>query len=111
MPVTIQKIVYEFTKDMHKLFEDDLNMVILYGSYARGDYNENSDIDLMILVKTPENQIPAYFDSVSDCAFEYLIKYGVDISPIIKNENHFRYWEETLPYYRNVRNEGVIFNA
>ena len=28
---------------------DKLNKVILYGSYARGDYDDESDIDIMIL--------------------------------------------------------------
>ena len=108
MPLTVQNIIYEFTKEMRKIFGTNLSTVIVYGSHARGDYNENSDVDVMILVKIPEEQIPDYIDEVSDCAFEYLMKYGVDISPVLKNENHFKYWEETLPYYRNVRKEGVV---
>lgn len=43
---------------------------------------------------------------ISDCAFEYLLKYRIDISLVIKNEKHFNYWVDNLPYYRNVRDEG-----
>ena len=111
MPVSISNLMSEFAKDMKQQFGSDLSRIIVYGSYARGDYTENSDVDVMILVKTPEESIHNYIESVSDCAFEYLMKYGIDISPVIKNEEHFNYWVDNLPYYRNVRDEGVIVNA
>lgn len=62
----------------------------------------------MILVKIPEEKLSNYIDVVSDCAFEYLMKYGIDISPVLKNKNYFKYWEETIPYYQNIRKEGVV---
>ena len=108
MPLVVQDIIYEFTKEIKKIFGTNLSTVIVYGSYARGDYNENSDVDVMILVKIPEEKLSNYIDVVSDCAFEYLMKYGIDISPVLKNENHFKYWEETIPYYQNIRKEGVV---
>lgn len=38
------------------------------------------------------------------------MKYGVQISPMIKNEMHFNYWVDNLPYYRNVRDEGAVIH-
>ena len=40
-----------------------------------------------------------------------MMKYGVDISPVITNTDHFNYWVDNLPYYRNVRDEGVRLSA
>lgn len=111
MPVSVRELIYEFSKDMHWLFGQDLSKIIVYGSYARGDYKTDSDVDVMILVKPSEEVIRKYRDQVSDCAFEYLIKYGIDISPVIKNEEHFNYWVDNLPYYRNIRDEGVVIRA
>lgn len=111
MPVSVRDLIYEFSKDMHRLFGQDLSKIIVYGSYARGDYEKDSDVDVMILVKSSEEVIRKYRDQVSDCAFEYLIKYGIDISPVIKNEEHFNYWVDNLPYYRNIRDEGVVIHA
>lgn len=111
MPTSVKNIVTNFANDMKDIFKKDLSSVVLYGSYARGDYNENSDVDVMVLVKTQEENISNYRDRVSDCAFEYLMKYGVDISPVIKNVNHFNYWVNNLPYYRNVQKEGVVVHA
>lgn len=42
------------TIELKRLFGTDLCRIVVYGSYARGDYTENSDIDVMILVKTPD---------------------------------------------------------
>lgn len=111
MPISVKDIVLNFAKDMYRLFGKDMSRVVVYGSYARGDYSKDSDIDVMILVKISENNIRDYTDDVADCAFEYLMKYGVDISPVVKNEEHFNYWVDSLPYYRNIRDEGVIVNA
>ncbi len=111
MPTIVYDVVSDFARDMKKLFKQDLSRVVVYGSYARGDYGENSDVDVMILVKTPENNIPDYRDRVSDCAFEYFMNRGYDISPVIKNENQFNYWVDSLPYYQNILREGIDVNA
>ena len=107
----ILNILKEFSQYMENIFKDDLYKVIVYGSYARGDYDENSDIDIMILVNTPVEKINSCYDQVSDCAFDFMMKYGVDISPVIKNVEHFNYWKEDLPYYRNVMKEGVAVSG
>ena len=111
MPVLINDIMNNFANDMKKIFGEHYRETIVYGSYARGDYDENSDIDVMILVDFSEEDICMYKDKVSDCAFDYFISYGVDISPIIKNEEHFNKWVEDLPYYYNVRQEGVSMDV
>ena len=90
-------ILEKFEGCMHTIFQRDFCSLIVYGSYARGDYDENSDIDVMIIVNTPEDKINSYYDRVSDCAFEFMMRYGVDISPVIKNRIHFEYWKSDLP--------------
>ncbi len=111
MPVTVRDIIREFARDMRNLFGNSLSRVVVYGSYARGDYTENSDVDVMILVKVDEPKISQYIDQVADCAFDYFMKYSVDISPVIKNEKHFEEWVDAMPYYQNVRDEGVEINT
>ncbi len=111
MPVHISDIMHEFAKNVRKLLGDSLDSVIVYGSYARGDYSEFSDIDVMLLVSLEEEEIKRISDQVSDLAFDFMMKYGVDISPIITNTDHFNYWADNLPYYRNVRDEGVKLGA
>ena len=111
MPVHILDIMQEFAKSVRKMLGNSLDSVIVYGSYARGDYSELSDIDVMLLVSLGEEGIKKISDQISDLAFDFMMKYGVDISPVITNTDHFNYWVDNLPYYRNVRDEGVRLSA
>lgn len=111
MPVHILDIMQEFAKSVRKMLGNSLDSVIVYGSYARGDYSELSDIDVMLLVSLGEEEIKKISDQISDLAFDFMMKYGVDISPVITNIDHFNYWVDNLPYYRNIRDEGVRLSA
>ena len=111
MPVYISDIMQDFAKNVRKILGNSLDSVIVYGSYARGDYSELSDVDVRLLVSLKEEEIKRISDQISDLAFDFMIKYGVDISPVITNTEHFNYWVDNLPYYRNVRDEGVKLSA
>ena len=111
MPVYISNIIQDFAKSVRKMMGNSLDSVIVYGSYARGDYSELSDIDVMLLVSLGEEEIKEISDQISDLAFDFMMKYGVDIAPVITNIEHFNYWVDNLPYYRNVRDEGVRLSA
>ncbi len=110
MPENIHDIVYKFAQQMRYIYGEMLKRVVVYGSYARGDYRDNSDVDIMILVDASDEEIKKRFNDVCDLAFEYEMEYGIVISPLVKNEEHFMRWSETLPFYRNVRQEGMTIN-
>lgn len=103
----IQSEVNEFIVTIKECFGESLKSVIVYGSYARGDYNENSDIDIMILVTLSESQIKQSENRIYDEAFDLELKYGKILSPVIKNQEFFEYWSDTLPFYRNIKSEGI----
>ena len=111
MTTNITEIMQQFADSLRKLLGNTLDSVIVYGSYARGDYSELSDIDVMILVTLTEEKIKKISDEISDLAFEFLMRFGADISPVIINVDHFNYWADNLPYYRSVRDEGVKLSA
>ena len=111
MPTNITDIMQQFASSLRKFLGNTLDSVIVYGLYARGDYSELSDIDVMILVTLTEEKIKKISDEISDMAFEYLMRFGADISPVIINVDHFNYWVDNLPYYRSVRDEGVKLSA
>ena len=47
--MTRQEVLMTFAQDTRRILKSNLSKLIVYGSYARGDYKENSDIDVMIL--------------------------------------------------------------
>lgn len=108
MPEMIHNIIYQFSQQLKVILGDHLSKVIVYGSYARGDYQENSDVDVMILVDLTVEEIKKIENEIYDLAFDIEMNRGIDISPIIKNEKQYEYWVDTLPFYRNVRKEGVV---
>lgn len=111
MPDIVKKSIYRFSQQMKKIFGSHLSKVIVYGSYARGNYQDNSDVDIMVLVNLPEAEIKKLENAVYDVAFEIEIDMGIDISPIIKSEAQYEYWVDVLPFYRNVREEGVVVSG
>lgn len=103
-----REILEAFTNEMQKIFGKSLKKIILYGSYARGDFKVNSDVDLMILTSLSDDEIKRLENEVYDMAFEYEMTYGIVISVNVKNEDHFNYWLGALPYYDNVKKEGIV---
>ena len=110
MPDHITNIIYLFSQELRKVLDNKLSKVIVYGSYARGDYNASSDIDVMVLVKMSDEEIRAVKNEIYDIAFDIELSTGIEISPVIKNEEQYEYWVDTLPFYRNVREEGVVIS-
>lgn len=104
---SIRDILVLFEQNVKEIMGESLSRLLVYGSYARGDYTENSDVDVMVLTSLPENKIEPVEDSLYDAAFDILMEYGIQISVIVKNEEHFKYWLGALPFYDNVEREGI----
>ncbi|GAA0801782.1 nucleotidyltransferase domain-containing protein [Faecalicatena orotica] len=103
-------ILLEFTRGIKSILGNRLTKAILYGSYARGDFRENSDIDIMVLTTLTDEEIEKVETRVFDLAFDFQMDYGIDISVVIKNEDHFNYWLGAVPFYNNVQKEGVVLD-
>ena len=86
MPEAINHVVYQFSRELKRMLGNRLVRVVLYGSYARGTYRDNSDVDIMILVNMTEDEIRQIKNSIYDLAFEIEMNIGIDIAPIIKEK-------------------------
>ena len=111
MPNNVQKIINEFLKKVEAVLGNRLRKIILYGSYARGDYNKSSDIDIMILTDLNNEEIEQYRNTISDIAFDMELETGFIISPLIKNIEKYNDRIDVIPFYMNVNKEGVILHG
>jgi len=99
--------------NVKKIYGDDLAKIILYGSYARGDYNEYSDIDILALVKCDDKAIRDYHDQLISAISDLSWKHSVytPISVMMNNIEYFDYWKDDMPYFMNVQKEGIEINV
>jgi len=100
----IRDILKEFREELENLYESRLKSIILYGSWARGDATEDSDIDLLIVLE--RKVIPGKeIDKMIDIITEINLKHGVLISIYPVSEED--YSTINSPLLINVRREGV----
>lgn len=111
MPDKINNILQQFLMEISTLIGDRLKKVILYGSYARGDYDKNSDIDIMILTDFNESEIAKYRIKIRELACELEIENDIMISPIVRNIEKYNNRINIIPFYMNVQKEGVILHG
>lgn len=104
----VKKYLADFVAKVQAVFGDKLDRVILYGSYARGDYDENSDVDIMILADIPQNKIGAYFRSLSSLSYDFYVKHAIEIRPNASNTKFFLARKDTYPFYTEVVKDGEI---
>lgn len=107
MPNNIKRVINDFIKNVKEVLGNRLKKVILYGSYARGDYNKDSDIDILFLTDLNEKEIEEYRDKISDIAFTIELEKEIYISPIIKNIDKYNARVNVIPFYMNIQKEGV----
>lgn len=81
----------------------------LYGSYARGDYHEGSDIDILLTVDLEAEDISAFRSSIAVVASELSLKHDVAVSVTVKPHTQFLQYINVLPYYQNVIREGIPY--
>lgn len=111
MPNKIDKILNRFIVEVSKLIGNRLKKVILYGSYARGDYDKNSDIDLMILTDFDENELVEYRAKIRNIACDLELENDIIISPVVRNIEKYNNRINIIPFYMNVQKEGVIIHG
>lgn len=101
-------ILQDYVEILKDIYKEALVKVILFGSYARGDYNEDSDIDIMVLLDVPPKKERKRIKELIGMTFDFNLDNNVDIQPIPKSIYTFRKWKNVLPFYMSVKNEGVV---
>lgn len=94
----------ELKQGLTEIYGEELKAVYLYGSYARGDYRDGSDVDVMLLLKNYENYWKEYMRS-SGYVSDISLKYDVTVSYILIKEIQWK--EGDKPILRNIRREGL----
>lgn len=92
-----------------KIYGSHVRQIILYGSYARGDFRPDSDIDIMILVDMSDIELKSYGEKLSYMTYDFNLDHDIDIKPIAKSEEIFNKWVVNYPFYSNIHKEGLYY--
>ena len=80
-------------------------LIILYGSVARGTQTEESDVDIVVIVK---RYMKDMHDKMIDLTVELELEYNKVLSVLIIDYDNFREWEDVLPFYKNMKKDGIM---
>ena len=103
----LRDILCSIKQGYKQVYGDDVMDIYLYGSYARGDYEQDSDIDFVAIVKGNRLDLQKKLKVMWDIAADLGLENDIVISPTVIPYNEFLQYQEKLSYYRNIIKEGV----
>ena len=104
----IEKVKKEVPALVCNLMKDDLVEVVLYGSYARGDYTEDSDIDIALITKNDRMEVQKYTGALAAIATELAMRYFTIVNFVCLPYEEFTEKKNWYAYFKNIANEGEV---
>ncbi|MBC3785431.1 nucleotidyltransferase domain-containing protein [Spirosoma utsteinense] len=89
---------------MERHYGNLLNQIVLFGSYARGDFNEESDVDYLVVLD--EENVSSFKEITTTIADRnaYFDETSITISAVVVSKNQFL--SSNRIFYRQVRKDG-----
>ena len=100
-------ILGEVFDQCQKRFPCPVEDAYLYGSYARGDYRSDSDVDILLTV--PSADLAPLRKAAAAVSSELSLKHDVTVSVSIQSASQFMAYRDALPYYQNILREGIRY--
>lgn len=100
----VDQVIKEFRAALERLYGQRLIKVILYGSWARNEATEDSDVDLLVVLEgdvQPGKEIDRMIDIITDIN----LKHNVLLSVYPASDRDYKSLKS--PLLMNVRREGV----
>jgi predicted nucleotidyltransferase len=101
----LKSLLPEIEKRIRTAFGSKVSKIILFGSYARGDYDSESDVDIFVLVN--DNNLRKYRKDRVKIITEFLESHNLLLSVRIINATKFSTYKDVVPFYQNVISQGI----
>jgi uncharacterized protein len=106
MPPLVKKIALEFKSKLYHIYGEEFAQLILFGSYARGDFHADSDIDFALVLKNPMTTSTSEIMKISDLGHDLSLKYNKMINYIGMAE--LKLQKSNLGLYQEIRKDGIV---
>lgn len=103
----LQSVIDDVRAGVCNALGDRLHSLILYGSYARGDYDEESDVDFAVLANIKDTELVKYRKPIYEIASRASLKNDVEVSISLMDVPTVMKLLDAVPYYQNVMREGI----
>ena len=101
-----QEAVARVTRRLQQVLQENLVLVVAFGSRVRGDFRGDSDLDLLIVVRERSGVV---MDRIHEILEEEEDRTGLPFSPVIKTEAAFQQERQFhTPFYWNLQREGQV---
>ena len=104
IPKRVHLVLNETRKELRRIYPDRLKEIILFGSYARGDFLDGSDIDVVLLLENLTDifmEREKYFPII--CRISLENDTVVSIVPFDFDE----FQRKRTPLILNIKKEGI----
>lgn len=108
MQSIIDKVKREVVLLVCDAMGEDINKIFLYGSCARGDFTEDSDIDIALCVLCERTDVKKYSDILAEIATQLAMKYLAIVNFVCISEREFEERKGWYPYFKNIDQEGEL---
>ena len=103
----IKKVTELFAEEAKKVFGEKIKQIILYGSCARGDFQADSEIDILLLLSVPKENLASERKKIFAIADALDLEYEVVLAPVLQSYEVYQTYLPVSAYYQNVQKEGV----
>ena len=103
MDKALDRVRLHTITELKQSLKNDLAEVILFGSYARGDYNDDSDVDVAVLTNSARD----YLGRLTDISCDAMYNENMVLNFVCIPKTAFEQKKEWYPFYRNIWKEGV----
>ena len=100
----LRNLLGELKEGLKVIYGTHLKGLYLYGSYARGEQQDDSDVDVLVVLKSYDHYVGEVRRS-GQLASELSLKYGVSVSRVFVTENDWKLKDSI--FLDNVREEAM----
>lgn len=102
----IAEILRKIEAEARKIIGDSLDEIILFGSYARGEGEPESDLDVALLVQGEDDTIKKWDSRFTELMEDLVLEHEIFVSIMLISRTHFNKYVDALPFYMNINKEG-----